>query len=248
MRIEGTLEKEIELKTPIMVAGKPYTSVTIRETVGLDAEALSAGANAKKKGAQENMLVHRCIAEVPGADRLPTLKEIREAPFFIVDEILDEIQVLSAGENIDVAAPCQNPKCGKPIEMTVSIFDFKEISGHRKPVVLNLSRGFRKDGKVLKKCSMRLMDNFDREELQDGRTPEELSRDLSISKFLADHIVDIEGVKVTEEDVSTMASADRKDMLKELLKVPHREVLLKERCPHCDAPFLAMRGRLDFLA
>ena len=29
----------------------------------------------------------------------------------------------------------------------------------------------------IKKCSMRLMDNFDREELQDGRTPEELSRE-----------------------------------------------------------------------
>lgn len=41
MRLENTLEMEFTLKKPIMVQGKPYTELIIREAIGFDEEAVS---------------------------------------------------------------------------------------------------------------------------------------------------------------------------------------------------------------
>lgn len=246
MKLENCLEAEVTLPVDLIIEGKPYRKVILREVIGLDEEAISQPAYKDNAPAMVQELVSRCIAEVPGAPKLPSKKELKDLPVGVIDILVLEIRKLTAGDELQFSIPCENESCKKLIEGTVSISSIPMKEGSFAPVEVTLKRGFTLNGKKIKKVLMKF---------PDGNMQEQFARLKDLSKFgevktdiLTACIVSAEGEAVDRSTVSTMGSADRKILSEVLKKSPGPDTAVALACPKCGTEFEAPLNVFDFLA
>lgn len=246
MKLENCLESEVTLPVDLMIDGKPYRKIVLREVVGLDEEAISQPAYKENAPAMIVELLYRCIADVEGAPRLPNKKEIKNLPVGVLDFIVLELRKVSMGDDFNFTIACINEDCKKPLEGTIKIsqIPMKEGSFEDKEVILE--RGVTVGGKRLKKAIVRV---------PDGNIQEIFFKKSDFSKFgevntelISACLVSIDDQKVDKSTVSAMARIDRKklsDMLKDL---PGPDTMVSLTCPSCGRQFEAPLNVFDFLA
>lgn len=246
MRINGVLEKEVTLRAPLVVDGQGYTTVVIREAIGLDSEAASSKAIANNIGRVYNEIVRRCIVEVPGATREPSLKEIQDAPMFVVDDLIEEIRKLTMGDAVEIHMKCEGDGCKATIDEIFSIDELELGEGPTENMTFTLTRGFNKDGKALKNIILRPMNGHDREILMNG-SAEDVVRKVTSTDMIHRCIISVDGVKVTKDDVNNLPNVDRKAILDKMSKSPARSIIYRGTCRACNREYVYAWSKLDFL-
>ena len=145
MKVEGLLEKRIELPCDLAVGGKGgFRTITLRESSGEDQEFCSEASIRDVPARSLGHAIARCIVDVKGCKELPTYDDINKLPAIVVDKIGLELRKLSKGDKVKVRASCphsdtnrmtgkENP-CGAPIEVEESINTFVELANQARVI------------------------------------------------------------------------------------------------------------------
>jgi len=252
MRMEQCLEVEFKLPEELdfKLGEVKCPTIILREVIGFDEEAISQPVYKSNPAAMVIELIHRCIAEVPGSERLPTKKEIKLLPIGILDNIVREIRKISVGEEIPFTVVCPSKvdgvSCGNEDTVVVNIDDILMTEGSFANKEVTLKRGITIDGVKLKKALVKC---------PDGYAQEQFAKDRDFFKFgemttdlLFSCIVDIDGVKATKEMISGMARIDRKLISEAIQKAPSLDLAAKVVCSRCSHEYEATVNLFDFLA
>jgi hypothetical protein len=195
-------------------------------------------------------LIYRCIAEVPGAERLPSKKEIKSLPVGVLDSLVMEIRKLSVGDEIPFTAVCpaidkEGNTCGQKDELVSLLSEIKMKPGSYELKKIPLERGVAVEGKKLKVATIKCPDGF----LQDQFSKQkdtfrfgEMSTD-----FIHACLVDIDGVKIDKATVSNMARIDRKKLSDEIKKFPGPDTTANAKCSKCGKNYEVPLVIFDFL-
>lgn len=250
MRIENCLEKEVKLKQGITVDGKPFKSLIVREVIGFDEEDISQPAVRERISYMIIRLVTRCIAEVPGAERLPSELEVKKMAVGEIDTLLLAIRSVTVGDVIEYTAFCPitlgNDKvCKKPNEGSIAIAKLPWKKGEY-ILECDLTRGVTIGGKRCKKVMLTPPTGEIQEEILDSPI-EDSNRGKLNTKLLAQCILSIDGEKVTEEIVSSMSQIDRKKLQDILQEFPGPKFNIEIRCKGCGGLFNYNINVLSFL-
>lgn len=215
MRIEGYLEKELDLNYPISMDGENYYKVIIREVGGRDEEALSKEEDYKKNEVLSlSFIITRCIAEVVGAKRLPTMDEVGILPYNVLESIGIEIRRLTLGNVFKALGVC--PSCGKTVEYEIRSEDFmvnSDIDNKDKTVVMR--RGIVRNGVSYKNCKIRPFNIFSMVELR-KLTEDEFNNPERNTQLLFTLVKDFDGIEPTIEDIKDLTKADRKTLFENI--------------------------------
>lgn len=248
MKIDDCLEVEFTLPedAPLVVAEVPYTSLILREVIGLDEEAVSQPSFKENPPAMLIELISRCIVEVPGAERLPSKKELKNVPVGVLDLIVKEIRSISVGDEMPFKATCPVEKCGNVDERVALLSDMVMKEGSFKPVTVPLERGIMVDGVKLKKAIIKCPDGWVQDQFmkfKDYFRFGEISTDLIYAC-----LVSIDGVKVDKSAVSRMAKVDRKKLTDVIKNFPGLDIAIAVTCSKCGKEYEANAVLIDFLA
>lgn len=251
MRIEGCLEKGVDLLSPITIDKKQFSHIVIREAVGSDCEVVSV---ARLKETPTNVMVEvvrSIIAEIPGASRMPTTDEIKSLPVVTLENIIQELSILSAGDEYEAEFKCPNErsdgsKCGHVFKENILKSDLLDKKKVQLVNTCTLKRGITKDGKVLKVVRFKPLDSNAQENMLKDRSAGKFAQ--INSQLMADCIIDVDGVSVGLEDVQRMSTIDRKELTTIIQKsVVEAKTILKRTCPECGGEVAHYVNILDFL-
>jgi hypothetical protein len=245
MRLENHLETEMKLEEPLKIAGKEFDSIIIREASGFDEEEVSQPKYKGNMGLIYGEIIFRCIAEVPGADRLPTKSELKNLPSGVLDTILLGIRELSSGDEAHLIGKCPNMECQKEFDSMINLGDIEFKKGSYKPRTLALTKGIIKDGKTLKTALVKCPDGNSQEVLLKHKSLDDfgmIKTDLILSL-----IINIDGVKPSREDVVAMSNKDRKAVISSVKDAPGPLTTFEVTCKNCGNIFSQGLSVLDFL-
>lgn len=248
MRIEGTLEEELNLKTDLKINGKPYRNIIIREVLGFDEEEVSKTRYKDNPTLLLIELIYRVIAEVKGTTELPTREDIKNLPVGILDELILDIRKLSVGEEIEIHAVCPNKKCKTRYEDIVSIDEINRREGNYDPIDLVLPRGLAIDGKLCKNIKLRFPDgNIQERFIQ--KSNKDLERfGILNTEMIHACIMNLDGYSLSLKQVSSMTRKDRQFISNSLHNAPGPDTKITIECRGCEEEIYTYTiNALDFL-
>ena len=254
MKILNSLEAKVKLKADLVIDGKNYRDVTVREVVGWDEKHISTDAIRTNIFDMLDHTIHRCITEVKGAKRLPTLEEVRELPTIVLDDLALSIRELTLGANIKDKRVCD--KCQKNFTMPVKkVKDFASKGKSYGSELVQLDRGIliqpENEGEEAILIKEILVSR------QNGNTRRSMSdkKDEDLGKFgelnneiLLENIIDINGEEPTLDIISGMAKIDRVKVI-DFINGGEAEVEFTKEivCPFCGEVNKHTYNLLDFL-
>lgn len=246
MRFENYLEKEVDLTYPIKMDGEEYTTIIVRESGGRDEEALGREEEFKKDDVLALIYtITRCIAEVPGAKRLPTMDEVGILPYDVIEKLGVEIRRLTLGDEFKALGVC--PHCSKHVEYDIVTDDFlvnTDIKHTDK--VIPMRRGIVRNNKSLKNCKLRPFNAFAMVELR-KLTEEEFSNTTRNSNLLLTLIESFDDIEPSLDDIKDLTKGDRK-LVFEAMDIPKIiKPVLPFACSHCDKDIDLRVWVFDFL-
>ena len=246
MRIEGYLEKTVELRYPIIMDGEKFTQVILREAGGRDEEALSKDDVYKKDATLSlTFTIHRCIAEVVGAKRLPNVEEIGELPYGVLESMGVEIRRLTLGDEYKVVGTC--PHCNKHVEYAIATDDFLVNTKLEYPEkILPLRRGIVKNGKSLKNCKLRPFNAFAMKALSQ-LSEEEFNNPVTNSELVLTMVESFDDVVPTIEDIKDLTQIDRKAIFSAMDIQKFVNTVLPFECDNCHKEIDLRVWVFDFL-
>lgn len=250
MRIEGCLEKEITLISPITVDKKTFSKIVIREAIGTDCELASVEQLNRDATGVMCGIVHQVIAEVPSSSRLPNLEEVKALPTTALENILLEVSRLSAGEKYSAVFKCKGTKDEKPCTHTHTEEIIKgtllETKKLQNSGVCILERGIHKGDKVLKTVKFRTVDsNAQGNVLKERKSGKFVTVN---SQLMYDCVVDVDGEEIDFSDISRMTAIDRKKLSEAIqASITEPKTTLKRVCPICGEEIIHYVNILDFL-
>lgn len=247
MRVDGKLERDIVLRSPLVMDGKEYKSIIIREVIGTDEEYVSQPNFKTNPVLMICSLITRCIAEVPEANRLPRIDDIKKMPAGITDEILLEIRDLSIGKVIEIKPMC--PSCKKEFDETRSLDELRG-NGDFSEKKITLQRGILTKDEEKKELIIYdiVVSPLTGEDQEKFLRKKDFSRYGENTTELAMYCCkDKDGNKFSQAQVSEMARVDRKMVSEAMRSFEHIKTLIDVTCQHCGFDFSAQINMLDFL-
>jgi len=245
MRLENHLEAEMKLEEPLKMGDKTYDALIIREASGFDEEEVSQPKFKGNMGLIYGEIIFRCIAEVPGAERLPTRAELKNLPSGVLDTILLGIRELSAGEEAHLIGKCPNKECGKDFDQTINLSDIEFTKGSYKSKMLELKRGINREGKTYKKAVIKVPDGNSQEVLLKHKSLDEFG--MIKTDIILSLIINIDGIKPSRDEVVAMSNMDRKAVLDAVKDSPGPKTVFSITCGYCGTEFQHNLNVLDFL-
>lgn len=246
MRIEGYLEKTLDLSYPIKIDGESYSQIILRETGGRDEEALSKEEEFKKDTSMSLVFtIHRCIAEVPGAKRLPNIDEVGVLPYDVLELLGVEVRRLTLGDDFKAMGVC--PHCNKHIEYDIKTDDFlvnTEIK--HTEAVIPLRRGIVRKGKQLKNCKLRPFNAFAMKALC-KLTEEEFNSPSTNSQLILTLVESFDDVEPTLDDITDLTQIDRKSIFSAMDITKIIKPVLPFQCDACNKDIDLRVWVFDFL-
>lgn len=251
MRIEGCLEKEVKLVSPLTIDKKSFNTIVIREAIGADCELASV--SRIKENPTDVMIgvIRSVIVEVPGSSRFPTVDEIRNLPVVALENILLELSILSAGDQYEATFKCTNEvsegkKCNKSFKEEVRKSSLIEKTKIQAISVCELDRGVRKGDKVLKVVRYRPLTGVAQENALKERSSGKFIQ--FTTQLLADCIVDVDGEVIDSDDIKNMTTMDRKKLSTAIQEsTVESKTILTRTCPDCGGTVTHYVNVLDFL-
>ncbi len=256
MRIENaeTLEKELELEVGFQIGDSEYKKIIIRDVIGADEEAISTSEFKNNPSAMIIELIHRCLVEVNGMEKLPDKNKIKKLPMFVLDTIILEMRKLCVGSKYSYKETCPKKDC-KTINDKFIDLDTLEYKKEDLKINLTLVRGIRVKNELLKEAVINWPNGFIQErslEVQDAR---EGDTDITgMGQFLTDVVFEcietVGGQLITKEQVKNMARVDRKIITDKVMgnSSPGYVQDLKFKCSKCGGPIKHRVNGFDFLA
>lgn len=251
MRIEGCLEKEVKLVSPLTIDKKTFSVISVREAVGADCELASVSRLRENPTEVMTGVIRSVITEVPGSSRFPTVEEIRNLPVVALENILLELSILSAGEKYEANFKCENvtdngKKCGHSFKEEIQKSSLIEKAKVQPVGVCELSRGIHKGDKVLKTVRYRPLTGVAQENALKERTTGKFVQ--FTTQLLYDCIIDVDGETVDSDDIKNMTTVDRKKLAEVIQEsTAESKTVLRRVCPTCGGPVVHYVNLLDFL-
>ncbi len=230
MKLENTITEEVQLLAPLTIDGESFNKIVIRETKGFDEEYLSQPKFEKTPYLIVPELVSRCIVEVPGAKRLPTLREVRELPVAQVDDLAARVNKLSTGGDLEVDSQCDS--CG--------VKDKTE---------LNLEETFITDGDFAnKKIEFKRPVSVNNEEFSFAMVRPLLAVDqdilgnakLNTAEFMSAALTKVvvtlgDSYKPKKEEITGLPTFARKQLKDSIQDFPKYDIVVKRPCKKCNS-------------
>jgi len=241
MKIENTLEKEVELAVALKVGNEEYNTVTIREVTGLDEEAVSQPIYKKNPIGLYHELVYRCITEVAGLDKPITKNYIKSLTIGTLDQLAYEIRKISVGDDYEYSEVC--PECNTRNEGVINLADFIQVEKGNRTIDISLKRGILVNDKRIKDITLIYPTGQYQERAFKESASDLLNKkndDFSIPKFgeitsslVYSCISNKEELGITTDIVKSMSTIDRKDIAKKLQKTPGLKQIIEIPCNKC---------------
>lgn len=262
MYMENCLEKEIVLPKGVVLKAvdAPVKTVTVREVVGFDEEAISQPQFKKDPSALIIELIHRCLVKVGDSDKIPPKTVIRTLPTGFLDTLLIEIRMLTVGSSYELTAFCPGEveegngkvrKCKKPYEAVV---DLQEVLDSAKKdsysmQKVTLTRGIvNEKGERMTDLVVKFADGVVQQKILAMQDENSVKFGEANTDLIHLCCVSINGNEVTKEMIQSMSSADRRQIAKVLQKAPGPDVQHECECAHCGNTWKQTINVLDFLA
>jgi hypothetical protein len=250
MKIDGYMERNLKLQYPIIMDGEKYEEIVIREFGGIDELEVNNQKEKRKELKDDttallSLAITRCIAEVVGAKRLPTEKEISMLPYGEIERISVALRELTMGDEFRTLGSC--PECGKTVELTVSSSDFLiNTQLEYLTIEIPLRTGINKNGRQLKNAKIRPFNAQSMSCLSKILNDTELQTDKN-NNLIFTLIESIDDTPVTMEDIKYLTKKDRQAIM-DTIKIPKViKPSLEYTCPYCNTDFDVGVWVFDFL-
>lgn len=251
MKVEGVLERELELAHGLIVKDKEYKQFTIREVVGTDEEAISQPIYKKNPIAMYLELIHRCIVEVTDFGKPLTKNELKSLPVGTLDELMLQIRLISIGPDYDLEEKCSNKECNYTYKANYNLEDLEIRQGSREKKI-TLPRGFMVGEKKIKEVVLTYPNGFTQEGIVKS-TPN-LTKDSGFTKFgelnttvVLGCIKDASKQGIDPDIVKAMTRADRRAITEAVKESPGPVQSIELECPECEEKIRHVVNLLDFL-
>ena len=253
MKVEGVLEKEVELQHGLLVKDNEYKQFTVREVIGLDEEAISQPIYKKNPIAMYIELIHRCIVEVNQKGSPLTKNELKSLPVGMIDTLLYHIRLISIGPDYEVKDKCPKEECKAAFNGVYNLEDVEVIEGKRYKDV-KLKRGILLEGKEKKLMNIKVCHptGYVQEAIfkkQGGLT--DTSGFARFGEMTTDAvlgcIVDANKLGIDIDVVKRMARIDRREITKSINNAPGLKSTIELEFPECGEVYDHPINWLDFL-
>lgn len=232
--------------------GVLHKDFEVRDMNGTDEEAISKGDTKTNGGKIIRVLISRCCTRI-GTLNKSDMKEskwveiIQNLSIADQDLIMLKIREATVGEEIEGNYTCPVSDCKASIDTVIDLDELEIIPFNGVELIeFELPKGITsKDGTILKNGTMRRPKGLDREILDKvARTNIGTANTLMLTRC----IVDLEGTKVTDDQVRNLSIKDRRYLMK-LLEENKFGVNLDVEltCPQCGEMFKASLNASNFM-
>ncbi len=250
MRVDDTLEKKIVLDYPLVLGGKKYKDVIIREYLGTDEEFISQPNIKNNLILIENNLIARCIAEVVGTDLLPSAADVSKLPFQAIENIMLEIREVSTGDILKRKLTCE--KCKKPLMFDYDLSEFKNKAEYNEEEKIILRKPVKREGK---EYAIVYYSNLTNEVRYKISKLKDLSEIGKVNTFILHNCIkkicvekkEDDFILPTFEEVSAFSKFDRVQIEDKIGNDTSLNGIRNESCPFCSADIEVNVGLFDFL-